>query len=265
VDVDPVPGPGPHLKPARHVLATEDGEAPIVGVGTGPELTRPRWPGRRRIVVEPHRPDGPIHLAIEEVLVHTQGDGRQSHGRDNEPVHRPVVGRGSQLEARRNRGPDVRQEMEAADRARVVRVVGHVHGPYVEELLEVGWGGRIVGGRQGLSAGRVVAAIGAAHRVARPELVRERQREELVGPPPEIVYEDVRHPVSREGEKADLLAGRVDLLSHVLTICPTTGAGDGEVDDRDLGHGRTPCASASAHRAPSLGTRTGSVNLNVDP
>jgi hypothetical protein len=33
VDVDPVPGPCPHLEPARNVLAAQDGEAPIVGVG----------------------------------------------------------------------------------------------------------------------------------------------------------------------------------------------------------------------------------------
>jgi len=94
-----------------------------------------------------------------------------------------------------------------------------------EELLEVGRTGRVVGGRQGLRACRVLAAIGASCWVARPELLRERQGEELVGSPPQIVHESVRHPVPSGGEEADLLAGRVDLPSHVLTIRSTTGAG----------------------------------------
>jgi hypothetical protein len=45
VDVDPVPGPGPHLEPARNVLAAQDGEAPIVGVGAGRYLN-PDLPDR---------------------------------------------------------------------------------------------------------------------------------------------------------------------------------------------------------------------------
>src|SRR5215469_2774527 len=103
----------------------------------------------------------------------------------------------------------------------------------------------------------MVTAIGALHWVTHPELLRKRQREELVGSLPQILHEEVRHPVPRDREKADLLARRVHLSSHVLTVPRTAGAGQREVDDRDLDHGgqhglATHICSAPATNGPRL-------------
>jgi len=105
----------------------------------------------------------------------------------------------------------------------------------------------------------VVAAIGASHWVTRLELLQVGEGEELVGSPPQIVHKGVRYAVPRDGEKPDLFAGRIDLPSHVLPIRPIPGAGYGEVDDRDLDHGRTSCARGELARAATT------LVENIDP
>src|SRR5262249_36922152 len=60
--VEPAAVARPDLQSARHVLAAQDREAAVIGVGARAELARARGHGLAGVIVQPHRPDGPVDL-----------------------------------------------------------------------------------------------------------------------------------------------------------------------------------------------------------
>ena len=189
-DVDPFATAGPHLESPRHVFAVEDGEGTVIGVGAGAELSGQRWLVLPRVVVEAHGPDGTRDLVVEESLLEAEGQSRQSHEEDHQPIHRSVVLGGGIPEALRLLGPDVRQEELPATLAGEVSVIGHVDGPHVVELLEIRGRGLIVGQSEGFAGDRVIAARRTVDQMARPLLVGEGKSKKRVGSLAEIPHDD---------------------------------------------------------------------------
>ena len=160
-DIDPLAGARQDLQPAGDVLAGQDREPAIVGVGARPELPRNRRHRLRRIVVEAHRPDRAIDLVVEEGLVDPQRERGQPHEEHDELVHRAVVRGRRPGESGGDGRPDIGSEVPASQRARVVGVAGGIDGADVEELLEIGRRRGVIGPGQSLAPDRVIAAVRA--------------------------------------------------------------------------------------------------------
>src|SRR5215467_14727190 len=129
--------------------------------------------------------------------------------------------------------------------------VGHVHGPFVEALLDVGGRGfpETVGER--LLAQRAVAA--ASLGAARLHLLLEGQVEEAPGDVVHLLHELARDAVPLHDEEADLLAGPPHLGGDAGP--PLGGAGEerGDVDDGDGAKGhRALSTSVLGQAAPAL-------------
>ena len=176
----------------------------------GAQLARPR--GRRlgRVVVQAHRADGPVDLVVEERFVHVEGQGGQPHERHDQAAHRAVVRCRGFLEPGGRPRPEVRLEVPPPGGRRVIGRAGDVDGADVEELLQIRRRNVVVRRRERFAANGMIAAVGAGDRMTSLQLVGEREREELVGTPPQAFHETIGHAVASDGEEADLTTGFVD-------------------------------------------------------
>ena len=211
-DVDPLAIGGEGLQPARPVLAIEDRQRSVVGMGAGAQLAGLRRFRLGHVFVEADMTDRARDLVVEETLVDFERDSEDPHQLVADAAERPVIG----LESRPNPGrafrPQIGRKEIPAVTLGVVGLVRQVEIAHAEHLLQVGRGVVAERGRQFLVCRRIVAPGRGNARPRNPHLLFQGQGEEFVGEVARLADHAFRNAVAHDGEEADGFQRVPDLL-----------------------------------------------------
>ena len=210
-DIDPLAIRREDLQPARPVLAIEDGQRSVVGMGARPKLAGQRRLRLGHVLVDADIADRARDLVVEPVLVDPEREREDPHQLVADAAQCPVVGFEGRPHPCGAFRPQVGREEVPAVTLGVVGLVRQFELAHAEQFLQVGRGVVAVRGRQPLVCRRVVASCGDLAGPRDAHLLRQRQGEELVGGVARVADHDVGDAVAQDGEEADRLQRVADL------------------------------------------------------
>ncbi len=231
-NVDPFSRLVVDLQSARTVFYAQDGQAAVVGMRAGAQLTGQRFLTLIGIFEHAEHADVAVDLVVEVGFGQIQAEREDAHERPGEVGHRLEIFFPGGIEIRDLGWPEIGRKMRSGSRTGEILIVRHNDRADRKRLLEIAGRFLIEAVGQPLITDRTVAANLIVLWPLDRHLLGDRQVEKNPRTGIDALDQRRRNAMSGDDQETDVAAGFCDRLSYLSPPVDGTRAVGRDVDDR---------------------------------